>query len=82
MTTDPADKVRELETKIRADFLFLKLLMDGQALKPDHERRVYTRLAETIRNYPHLFPEDWHGAKSSEGPAETNDRDKADSDVR
>lgn len=71
--TDPERTA--FETKIRADFLFLKLLVDDQTIKPGHEVRIYSRLADTVRDFPHLFPENESGNETSKGPTETHDRE-------
>ena len=65
--TDPYEDVEDIIAaervadsrgdKIRSDAMYLKLLLDSQALKPDWTARVVARLNDTVRDFPELFPE-------------------------
>ena len=41
--------------QIRADAVYLKLLIDRQAVKPDWEHRLAARIEYTLKDYPTLF---------------------------
>lgn len=64
-----------LAAKIRADTMYLKMLVDQQAVKPDWEGRINVRIAETIRDYAPCF-------KTGEERDETEARPTNDSDER
>lgn len=53
----PEEVIDRLRAKIRADTLFLKLLLDQQMIKPSEEHRVRSRLKGTVGDYPTLFAE-------------------------
>jgi len=49
------DAVQSAYGKIRADFLYLKLLLDLDALAPEWRPRVVARLEDTVKDYRQLF---------------------------
>lgn len=68
------ERIEIVRAKIRSDAMYLKWLVDSQALKPDWEARVMVRVAETHRDYAFCFEEEGEAANEADaGPTDDTD---------